>query len=152
MSDDHGYDMLFNIIEIAVAIMIGVGIFSYVTHNCYPYSYYNDVSAPEYTEDSYMYYEDVEALPWKDFPKNEDGEGIDKIAYDPDIETLYISFHSYDDGYIFAFYPISKKDWNEIKSLSSVNKYYTNNIKGHYNCTAIISTDDISDKESVWPS
>ena len=107
---------------------------------------------PDYFEESYMLEEDMNSIQWIDVHKR--SKSIDKVSCDVDNEVLYIDFADDEFGLMYAFYPFGPAAWEEYCEhlYRNPGKWYNKHIKGHYNCTAIHDTDDIDDKENVWPN
>ena len=147
---DFSINAFIKIAPIALYVFIGAAIFSYILHECEPYSYYNEIRPPEHFEESYMLEEDMNDIVWIKVRNKVDG--IDNVYYDAENMALLIDF---DDNYgetIYAFYPYDTDDWNEARTQKDFNKWYIKHIKGRYNCSAIYNTDDIDDKDNVWQS
>ncbi|HLO54116.1 MAG TPA: KTSC domain-containing protein [Saprospiraceae bacterium] len=54
---------------------------------------------------------------------------LKSIGYDPNTATLEVEFHN---GAIWQYYDVLESTFHELKSASSVGKYFNSNIKGQY--------------------
>jgi hypothetical protein len=54
---------------------------------------------------------------------------IKSIGFDPNTSTLEVEFNS---GAIWQYYDVLESTYYEMKSASSIGKFFHANIKGHY--------------------
>ncbi|MEJ0105186.1 MAG: KTSC domain-containing protein [Bacteroidota bacterium] len=58
-----------------------------------------------------------------------ESSNIKSVGYDPNTSTLEVEFHN---GAIWQYYDVLESSYYEMKSASSVGKYFNANIKGQH--------------------
>ncbi len=58
-----------------------------------------------------------------------ESSNLKSIGYDPNTATLEVEFHN---GAIWQYYDVLESNFYELKSASSIGKYFNANIKGQH--------------------